>query len=189
MIGLFGVLLSSLLLHPSQESLAELQFNEKTQRVEISLRLSVADEQQLLRGVTRAAIDELVEDADAMKSAAVAVLSERLRFGTAEELDTKPKSATNPTPYLWAGRQSEGAHVWWFFEYDGTPEQLTHVRCTLFQESTQAAEIAPSAEAHHHVHANPISTFVVLPERRNDPAVKPKSFTTTNDRPVVTIAW
>jgi hypothetical protein len=189
MIGLIGVFFSSLLLHPSQESLAELQFNEKTQRVEISLRLSVADEQQLLRGVSQAAIDELVEDADAMKAAAIAVLSERMRFGTAEELEARPKRAAEPTPYLWAGRQSEGAHVWWFFEYDGTPEQLTHVRCSLFQASTQAADVAPSADAHHHVHAKPISTFVVLPRKRDDPSLKPKSFTTTNDRPVMRITW
>ncbi len=179
-------LLAAMLLHPAQESLGELHFNEKTQRVEVALRLSLADEQRLLRTVSHSPFDDLIQNDDALAQAALDVLCERVRFGTKSAVTLTKPSAKSVKAYHWVGRQSEGGHVWWYFAYVGTPEQITHIRCTLFAASGRTSGSGRSANDHDHLHADPVSTFVVL--HPNEPS-EPKSFTTTREKPVHRIEW
>ncbi len=180
------MLLSTMLLHPAQESLAELQFNEKTQRVEVALRLSIANEQQLLRSVSHSSMDELLQNADDLKETALVVLRKRIRFGTKSDVTAAALSPESAKAYHWVGRQSEGGHVWWYFAYAGTPEQLTHLRCTLFAVPDHRDGQRRSASAHDHLHADPISTFLVMDPKRTG---EPNSFTTTREKPVHRIEW
>lgn len=180
------LLLSTMLLHPAQESLAELQFNEKTQRVEIALRVSIADEQLLLQTVSKSSVDDLLRSPDDLQDAALTVLRKRLRFGTKREVTIATQSPESAKAYHWVGRQSEGGHVWWYFSYTGTPAALTHVRCTLFAVPDRNGEESRSATAHDHLHADPVSTFVVLHPKQ---AGEPVSLTTTREKPVHRIEW
>lgn len=181
------VLLCTMLLHPAQESLAELQFNEKSQRVEVALRLSTTDEQQLLQSVSKSSARDASRNPNDLEHAALTVLRKRLRFGTKDGLTAADLSAESADAYGWIGRQSEGAHVWWYFTYAGTPGQLTHLRCTLFAAPDRNNQKSRSASDHDHLHADPISTFVVL--HRKQSGAPPKSFTTTREKPVHKIAW
>lgn len=181
------VLLSTMLLHPAQESLAELQFNEKSQRVEVALRLSTTDEQQLLQSVSKSPIREVLRNQHDLEHAALTLLRKRLRFGTRDGVNAAEFPAESADAYGWIGRQDEGAHVWWYFTYAGTPDQLTHLRCTLFATPDRDNRTSRSASDHDHLHADPISTFVVL--HRKQTGTSPKSFTTTRKKPVHRIAW
>tara|TARA_A100001391_G_C5048396_1_gene272748 strand:+ start:957 stop:1517 length:561 start_codon:yes stop_codon:yes gene_type:complete len=180
------LLMSVTLLHPAQESLAELRFNEKTQQVEVALRVSIADEQQLLRSVSKSSVEDLVTEPEELQNAALTVLRKRLRFGTQSEVTAAKQSPEIAHAYHWVGRQSEGGHVWWYFAVTGTPATVTHLRCTLFAMPDSAASQSRSATAHDHLHADPLSTFLVL---RSNQIGEPNSFTTTNKKPVHRIHW
>lgn len=180
------LLLSFVLLHPAQESLAELRFNEKTQRVEVALRLSIADEQHLLRPASTSPTGDVLRDSNELQKAALAVLGKRLRFGAKDDLTDAALPAESEHAYEWIGRQTEGAHVWWYFTHAGTPDQITHLRCTLFAASDGNDIKSRSANAHDHLHAEPVSTFVVLHPKQTS---EQKSFTTKREKPTHKIEW
>ncbi|TWT73086.1 DUF6702 family protein [Allorhodopirellula solitaria] len=186
MIALAFTMLSAMLLHPAQESLAELQYNEETQRVEVALRLSLADEQQFLTSASKSPIEDLIASPAELEKAALGVLRTRLRFGTRDEVTATKAASESAKAYHWVGRESEGGHVWWYFAYAGTPKQITHLRCTLFKAPGHARHPSRSATAHDHLHAMPVSTFLVMQPNQ---AGEPNSFTTTREKPVHRIEW
>lgn len=99
-------LLCLMLVHPVHETVAEMEWNPKTDRMEVSLRLDVLDEQWLAKQAG---------NAEAAKSWRLNYLKKKFRI-------TEPEGAGQPvtSSYHWIGRQQKGAHVWWFFEIEPT---------------------------------------------------------------------
>ncbi|TWT92185.1 DUF6702 family protein [Neorhodopirellula pilleata] len=172
MIVPLGWLLATLMLHPVQETFAEVQLNDRTGRIEVSLRLSQLDEQTWVRAI-RGASDRETK-----------VLVENFRFGNEQELTTWPNDSETQTSlrkrYHWVGRQDEGAHVWWYFEYEPAPGDVpSHVRCRFFDRNDPTTP----APAHTHPHAAPVHRFNVI----NGKTVK--AITTNSSNPVAKIEW
>lgn len=170
MLAIGSMLSSLLLMHPAQETFAEMQLNADTGRVEVSLRLSSLDEQTWLRSVGKQPNPEL------------AVLVQTLRWGSQAELsdwaDDAKTRVTLRERYRWIGRQDEGAHVWWYFEYVPRANQPpTHVRCRFFDQTDQEAVM------HAHRHAPAVHRFNVISQDGI------KSVTTTTKSPLGKIAW
>ncbi|MCM2369393.1 DUF6702 family protein [Aporhodopirellula aestuarii] len=197
MIAAFLCLVSGMLMHPAAESLAEMQWNTATDRLEIALRLRITDEQQFIRSVTEESVDSLLEDGEAFGDAAISVLERRLGFGNLRELNTRQDAAKLQSKYHWVGRRSEGGHAWWFFEVTPAGGRPTHLRCTLFEKRSRDADVRDAA-SHDHVHAIPVSTFLVLPDAK--PAGEtpvagaadsppPHSFAVTPEHPITEIEW
>jgi hypothetical protein len=98
--------LAAMLLHPVHESVAEVEWNPQTARLEVALRLSVLDEQWIER--------KYKSDQPAVW--AIDYLRRHVRVGPDTRL-TKP--ADQPAAkYHWVGREQRGSHVWWFFEIE-----------------------------------------------------------------------
>lgn len=98
-----AILLFAALIHPVHETVAEVEWNPKTERLEVALRLDALDEQWLRKRA----------DGDAEDVAAWALPYLRDRFRISER---PKKNEQDRTAYRWIGRQAEGSHVWWFFE-------------------------------------------------------------------------
>ncbi len=197
MIGCAFVLLSSMLLHPAAESLAEIQWNGETGTVEVALRLRITDEQQLLRTVSSRETDSLLGDEEALESAALSVIRRRIGFGNLRDMKTPKTPAPVADQYHWVGRRGEGGHAWWFFEVAMPEGRPTHLRCTLFEKPSSEPQNR-GASSHDHLHAAPISTFLVLPDSQpetrtpaagDESSKEPKSLTVTPDRPISAIQW
>lgn len=170
-----GLVVSLMLLHPSQETFVEMQWNATTQRVEIAMRLSILDEQSLA-GLHSKAAEPIFEG-----------IANRLRFGSPEELDssetTREKRKAIRARYHWVGRQAEGAHVWCYLEYappaneNGEAIKPTHIRCDVFAKDRSTGRL------HAHEHATPLHRYNVLsPEG-------PKAFSANTQKPIVEIRW
>lgn len=98
-------LLLAVLLHPVHETVAEIEWNSKTGRLEVALRLSVLDEQW---------IERQAGSKGSVQVWATKYLESRFRIDPNAGKDEKKKSAT----YHWVGRQQQGSHVWWYFEIE-----------------------------------------------------------------------
>lgn len=107
-----------LLLHPVHETVTEVQWNPKTSSVEVAIRLDALDEEW---------IDKQTKPAETSKQEwRIDYLRRRLRVSplptampsplpTASAADDAPKPNLTPDDrYRWIGRQTEGAHVWWY---------------------------------------------------------------------------
>ena len=109
--------LFALLVHPVHETVAEIDWNEETGRLEVSLRLDALDEQWLAKRSSEQESGENGES-DSQKNSSQAsdgwpLAYIRQSFRIAE----KPKDdANDATTYHWIGRKEEGLHVWWHFE-------------------------------------------------------------------------
>ena len=102
---MLNLLLASLLLHPVHETVAEIEWNPQSKRLEVALRLDVLDEQWLRKRNRRG-------ESDGMKWAS-RYLRQHFRIAAL------PKEAQrDSTDYHWVGREEEGSHVWWFFEIE-----------------------------------------------------------------------
>lgn len=156
---LFAVFL--LMMHPVRETLAEIQCNDQTNRLEVALRLSVEDERELL-GVR---FESLVSDEVRLREAVLDTLCSRMRFGSRNLVETQRLSETQRrelrSRYHWVGRETEGAHVWWYFEFERgeLPKDEIYVRSELLTPSQSHAD----HPTHRHDHATSISTIVVGP--------------------------
>ncbi len=91
-------------MHPVHATLSEVEWNEKTKRLEVAVRLDSLDEQWLEKqyGIGRKESKWATE-----------YVSRRIRV---TELP-KPPDRDN-CRYHWIGRQQDGAHVWWYFEIE-----------------------------------------------------------------------
>ena len=94
-------LLLTMLLHPFHETVAEIEWNEKTKRVEVALRISILDQQWIEQ--------QSKPDAKA-RVWAVDYLKKHFQVGRQNK-----RSAAR---YHWVGRQTRGSHVWWYFEIE-----------------------------------------------------------------------
>lgn len=102
-LSLAGLLLHCLFMHPVHETISEVQWNAKTSRVEVALRLDVLDEQWIVKQMGK---EGAKSDAGRLK-----YLSRRFRVSPFPKPGQDDQAA-----YHWIGRQSEGSHAWWFFE-------------------------------------------------------------------------
>ena len=97
-------LLCLMLVHPVHETVSEIEWNPKTNRMEVALRLDILDEQWLQKRASNPKPD---------KSWRVDYLKKKFRF-------PRPKGAgqARANAYHWIGREQKGAHVWWYFEIE-----------------------------------------------------------------------
>jgi hypothetical protein len=101
------------------ETVSEVQWNKKSKRVEVALRLDILDEQWI---ETRFS-DDTEEDWRGEFLAS--------RIGFDERDANRADSKASSHPIKWIGRKEEGGHVWWFFEAvckDGKPPTSIQMR-------------------------------------------------------------
>lgn len=108
--------LAMLLLHPVHETVAEIQWNPDSGRMEVAMRLHALDRQWLEKRYRRDRTEQ---------QWAVEYLRQRFRV-----TPRPPQGEPDATKYHWLGRQRDGAHVWWFFEIEPPenqrPQQIEH---------------------------------------------------------------
>lgn len=102
--GLLNVALL-FMMHPVHETVSEVQWNPESKCLEVSLRLSVLDEQWIHREMSK---DSKKEDA---KIGYLRYLKSRFLLDPAGK-----KKPADHARYKWIGRSEEGSHVWWYFE-------------------------------------------------------------------------
>jgi hypothetical protein len=120
-MNLFFTVLVATLLHPMHETVAEVQWNPETHRLEVALRLSVLDQQWIQRNHTES---KAAGDADAKGNDASEIKVWAVRYLTRTfQVDPGKSKPVNPPTYRWVGRKEEGAHVWWFFEIQPASKQ------------------------------------------------------------------
>ena len=106
---LFAVCLVASPVHPVHETVAEVEWNTTSKRLEVALRLDALDEQWLKQ---RLAADQ------SLKQWATEYLRRKFR------IQDKPGAGhQDPSSYHWVGREQRGAHVWWFFEIEPRDHQ------------------------------------------------------------------
>jgi len=106
MIALF---LTAVLLHPVHETLSEVEWNDKSKRLEVALRVHSLDEQWLRK-----------QHSQHRSHSTWATDYVRKHF----RISPLPKKGEKETDkYNWIGRQPDGAHVWWYFEIEGPAKQ------------------------------------------------------------------
>ncbi|MCG8649232.1 MAG: hypothetical protein MI861_05335, partial [Pirellulales bacterium] len=109
---MFAALLTTILLHPVHETVAEVEWNQQSKRLEVALRLDVLDEQWLARKYG---------PRKDVASWALKYLRGRFRVGdrqAAEVNPDQPADKPDPARYHWVGRDQQGSHVWWYFEIE-----------------------------------------------------------------------
>lgn len=216
MVKLALVLLSHVMMHPASETLAELQFNATTGRVEVALRLTLTDEHRVLdqrTGRQDGPPSRRLTDEDDLSDRAIAAIGKRLRFGTRGDVErtgsSDPNRSDSPASgssgvatapvVIWVGRQTEGGHVWWFFEVAAADiGSVSHVRCDWFADE----HLTDSLHAHHpgHSHRPASSTFVIIPQARISNASagvpqvgatksSPRSVVVTPSDPIARLPW
>ena len=117
------MLLAAVLVHPSHESLSEVEWNAETGRLEVALRFDALDEQWLRK-----------QQPERSKRDDWSVQYLRSKYRIAEAPAAKQP---DPTIYHWIGREEEGPHVWWYFEIeprDHQPPKWLEVRVLFERE-------------------------------------------------------
>ncbi len=166
---MFLPVLIATLLHPMHETVAEVQWNPKTHRVEVALRLSVLDQQWIQRNHTGAKGDKT----DEIKTWAIGYLSKTFA------VDPGKSKPVKPPIYHWVGRKEEGAHVWWFFEIEPAskrPPKVLSQRMFFEREQgyvNRVLILAPSPRQEDHP--------------RKDATVPRRSVTLTIQRPTTNL--
>ena len=117
-------LLFLLLVHPVHETFSEIEWNPKTKRLEVALRLDVLDEQWIKRQSS---------NVEPERNWQLNYLINKFRV-------TNPAERGQPATsiYHWVGRQEKGAHAWWYFEIepaDGNMPQWIQQRMLEKRES------------------------------------------------------
>ena len=103
---MIATLLALMLLHPVHETVAEVEWNQKSQCLEVALRMSVLDAQWIKR--------EHAKPKQEVEDWAVGYLRSTIRV---DAKSTREQPAKSPkTKFKWIGAKQEGSHVWWFFE-------------------------------------------------------------------------
>lgn len=113
-----------LLLHPGHATYTEIDWNDKTSRVEVAMRLDAVDEETLLRSLSKKHDCKIADVSDKMR---LAYLVDHFRL---EPSDPRAKSASIAKRYRWVGRELKKAEAWWYFEVESAdgkpPSRLSH---------------------------------------------------------------
>jgi hypothetical protein len=119
--------LTTALLHPVHETVAEVEWNASTGRLEVALRLDPLDEQWLARNVRGQKVrgkkvdgkkvdGKKVDGQDDTSTWAIDYLAKHFRVApSASELSAPQKTTAK---YHWIGRDDKVSHVWWYFEIE-----------------------------------------------------------------------
>jgi len=127
--------------HPVHETFAEIEWDAKTGRMEVAVRLDVLDEQWIDRKIKSQPVGSTAvkntpaeptvsrsfgeSGIDALR---LRYLQSHFLFGN-QPVENDREKQTKTDDYRWIGRKVDGAHVWWFFEFkpaDGKrPTRLT----------------------------------------------------------------
>ncbi len=100
------LLLNAVLLHPVHETVSEIEWNSKTKRLEVAIRLDALDEQWL---TMKHGGDQKIE--------IWATRYLRRHFRVTDHPKTTSKQ--RPTSqYHWVGRDDKKSFVWWYFEIE-----------------------------------------------------------------------
>jgi len=108
---MLGFLLAMLMMHPVHETVAEVEWNPKTCRLEVAMRLDALDEQWLRR---RARPDRQSEGQWELD-----YLKRRFRISV-----SPGEGEADSASYRWLGREEERGHVWWYFEIEPDDKQV-----------------------------------------------------------------
>ena len=105
-------LLCLMLVHPVHETVTEIEWNPKTHRMEVALRLDILDAQWLAKKHAKAGTKS-EKNSDAANNWRLKYLEQKFRV-------TKSTGAGQPltSSYHWIGREQKGPHVWWYFEIE-----------------------------------------------------------------------
>ena len=128
---MFACLLVALVMHPVHETVAEVEWNPDSGRLEVALRFDAIDEQWLKRRHASRHQDE-----GGWQTAYV-----RQRFRITE---LPAKGEPDETKYRWIGRDEDRGHVWWFFEIepaDKEPPEWIEQRVLLEKEDNQVNRV------------------------------------------------
>lgn len=91
--------------HPAHVSMAEIEFNDETQRIECAMRVHSADFERALRQRVGHAID--LEKTKSIDRAIIDYVSDRFVVATAADKSTK---------LIWVGKEVADDHTWLYFE-------------------------------------------------------------------------
>ena len=114
------------LLHPVHETVAEVEWNANTNRMEIALRLDALDEEWLMKSFQA----EAEPSTFALKHLAN-------RFQVSDQPSFPKEDAITDAvigrQYHWVGRKADGAYVWWYFEIEpAKPQRPKWIRQRMF---------------------------------------------------------
>lgn len=125
-----AALLILVLLHPVHETVSEVEWNDESKRLEVSLRLDPLDEQWLAkryadpdRREVAAWATEYLRDRYRITASAGNADGEVRGLSPSElpadaEVDSASHESLPTARYHWIGRQDGDAYVWWFFEIE-----------------------------------------------------------------------
>ncbi|WP_413431296.1 DUF6702 family protein [Crateriforma spongiae] len=116
--ALFGLLF----LHPVHATEAEVEFNAKSNRLEVALRLDVLDAELIDKIASRISVPDAKPEPTAMRDGN----DETLSLPTRQRLVYLARNfgiGAEPTGdaagrYHWVGEEPDGAYVWWYFEIE-----------------------------------------------------------------------
>lgn len=91
------------MLHPVHETVAEVEWNRDSGRLEVALRLDALDEQWLRKRMGSTKVREGEWE--------IAYLHNRFRIS-----DRPREGEADSVVYRWVGRDEDRGHVWWYFE-------------------------------------------------------------------------
>lgn len=127
---MIALLLTAAMLHPVHETVSEVEWNEKSSRLEVALRLDALDEQWL-----RKRAGALGNDSEW----AIEYLRRSFRITprmTPDDAQDKAAKTEDPIAgvagtakpvataiYHWIGREEKGPYVWWYFEIEPVDHQ------------------------------------------------------------------
>ncbi len=111
---IFAFILLSLV-HPIHETDAEIQWNAKTSRVEVTIRFDALDEQWIRQRISKQIQSQEEGNAgrDDLNRERLEYLRKRFRV-----TERPKKGEADSVRYHWVGRQRKGADVWWYFEIE-----------------------------------------------------------------------
>lgn len=107
--------LLTLLMHPVHETVAELEWNAESKRLEVALRLSLLDEQWIRQQHPKM---------ENVGQAAIEYLQKRFQV---DPITSKRTAEEKAPRYHWVGREEQGSHVWWYFEIEPSGGQAPKV--------------------------------------------------------------
>lgn len=179
------ILLTWMTMHPSHVTTCEMQWNAETHVVEVALRLAVADEAVLVPKIARLSPqDQAARAADVLAARMPLMAAKRTdaETGPAKKMpaDDLVDAAVSADRYRWIGRQEEGFHVWWYFEFkpeNGQPP--ARLRSTLLRHHL----LGVIDDDPNHRHSLVRGTFTVLGFD------KPWSTTVTGEKPDAELRW
>ena len=137
---MLAIVFSAIFLHPVHETFCEVEWNDKTKRMEVALRIDPLDEQWLAQQIERRDLESSNWRLD--------YLEETFRFGRGKTTD----KINAKSVYRWVGREDERTNVWWYFEIapvDGKRPEWIQQRMLFEREPDHANRVLVLGQKPH----------------------------------------